>query len=348
MAPPKHGQQDAKPFSDLIVGLFVALFSVGLPTLFGTLVEKGKLGELGFKIWLTAGIFLTFVGGVGVIYWLVATRKQQSAGKRIFLIRLVGLLLIVFVAVFAAVAGITAVFTPKTQATPKPQLTVQIGGGGSVAGSRISCPPTCGAMFDPGKSVTLTPQPAAASIFDGWGGACAGTTATCTVNMNANQTVSATFHVLGPAEPEDCVSYDPSTLQIVNVGSQGYRLASGPNGGVGLKLLNNLQDAQDALSVASGYNQHCFVDRNRHYQGIEYWQGGFGKPGSVSLDHCTPYDPNDFRIWKANSKQWQLVQGNSWRNFSSESRAVRALRVTQAHTQECRIGSMPNVMQYWQ
>jgi phospholipase C len=77
-------------------------------------------------------------------------------------------------------------------------LTVQLAGsaGGTVASSPagIGCAPTCTATFASGTSVTLTPTPAAGAFFAGWSGACQGIV-TCTLNMSANKSVTATFNV---------------------------------------------------------------------------------------------------------------------------------------------------------
>ncbi|MDX2003896.1 MAG: hypothetical protein SFU83_01345 [Meiothermus sp.] len=62
----------------------------------------------------------------------------------------------------------------------------------------INCGSTCTFTFADGASVTLTPTPAAGSVFAGWGGACTGTGA-CTVTMSAAQSVSATFNT-GPTQ----------------------------------------------------------------------------------------------------------------------------------------------------
>jgi len=64
----------------------------------------------------------------------------------------------------------------------------------SSAPAGISCGTTCNASFTGGSTVTLSAQPAAGSLFGGWGGACAGT-GTCTVTLNAATTVSAIFNV---------------------------------------------------------------------------------------------------------------------------------------------------------
>ncbi|HEY6249830.1 MAG TPA: WSC domain-containing protein, partial [Candidatus Angelobacter sp.] len=79
----------------------------------------------------------------------------------------------------------------------KTTLTVTMDGTGagsvsSDSGS-ISCSPTCSADFDGGTIVTLTPQAATGSVFTGWSGdVCSGTSA-CTVAMNDDTSVTATF-----------------------------------------------------------------------------------------------------------------------------------------------------------
>jgi hypothetical protein len=84
---------------------------------------------------------------------------------------------------------VTAVFTRL-----RPTLSVdrQGTGGGSVAGTGISCPATCSSQYDYGAVVSLTATPAAGSTFDHWSGACSGT-GPCTVTMNADRSVTAVF-----------------------------------------------------------------------------------------------------------------------------------------------------------
>ncbi len=81
------------------------------------------------------------------------------------------------------------------------QLTVTTSGStpGTVTSSPsgIDCPGTCSATFPSSTAVTLTETPGPASTFSafaGWSGACTGTTATCSVTLNANQSVTATFN----------------------------------------------------------------------------------------------------------------------------------------------------------
>jgi len=65
-------------------------------------------------------------------------------------------------------------------------------GSGTVTRSPSSCT-NCSEIYNKGTIVTLTATPYAGSTFSGWsGGGCSGT-GTCTVTMNADTTVTATF-----------------------------------------------------------------------------------------------------------------------------------------------------------
>jgi len=78
------------------------------------------------------------------------------------------------------------------------QLSAQRAGTGtgtiSSSPSGINCGSTCSATFSGGTSVTLTATPGANSTFAGWSGGCTGTSTSCTVPMDANTTVTATFN----------------------------------------------------------------------------------------------------------------------------------------------------------
>ena len=87
--------------------------------------------------------------------------------------------------------------TVNITAPPAPQhtLSVTVNGSGSVTSSPagIDCPGTCSAGFDEDTDVTLTATPAASYTFAGWSGACSGT-GPCTVTMDRDQQVTATFN----------------------------------------------------------------------------------------------------------------------------------------------------------
>jgi uncharacterized repeat protein (TIGR02543 family) len=63
---------------------------------------------------------------------------------------------------------------------------------------------TCEATYDDGTTVTLTATPDAGQTFTGWGGACTGTTTTCTVEMTGNRSVSATFTAASGGGADTC------------------------------------------------------------------------------------------------------------------------------------------------
>ena len=60
----------------------------------------------------------------------------------------------------------------------------------------IDCGTTCSGDFEQGTMVSFNAATAPRSVFVGWsGGACSGAVPTCTVVINANQTVTATFTI---------------------------------------------------------------------------------------------------------------------------------------------------------
>lgn len=93
-----------------------------------------------------------------------------------------------------------SVATPAPVATPvvaapaaRFSLSVQRSGNGTVTGSGINCGSDCTEQYASGARVTLTAAPASGQVFAGWRGACSGTSRTCTVAMDADRSVAATF-----------------------------------------------------------------------------------------------------------------------------------------------------------
>ncbi len=84
------------------------------------------------------------------------------------------------------------------QPEPYNLLTVKKAGAGSgtVTGTNIDCGGDCTESYPSGTLITLTATPATGSTFTGWSGECSGTS-TCTVTMNADKTVTATFTAAG-------------------------------------------------------------------------------------------------------------------------------------------------------
>ena len=77
---------------------------------------------------------------------------------------------------------------------PSPMLLVshEGTGGGTVAGSGLSCSGNCAFGFTPGTPLTLSATPDPQSTFDGWSDACSGT-GSCSLSMDTTKSVTATF-----------------------------------------------------------------------------------------------------------------------------------------------------------
>jgi hypothetical protein len=84
----------------------------------------------------------------------------------------------------------------------EPTLTLSFAGGGTgtviVSPSEFSCASTqisCVTSFPADTTVLLTATPVAPSVFGGWsGGGCTGSSTTCTVLLQTDSTVTATFN----------------------------------------------------------------------------------------------------------------------------------------------------------
>ncbi|MCC6585334.1 MAG: hypothetical protein IT168_01335 [Bryobacterales bacterium] len=74
-------------------------------------------------------------------------------------------------------------------------LTVTVSGNGQVDGApgAIRCPGACSATVNVGTAFTLTAKANSGSVFAGWTGACAGTSPTCTVELDSTADTTATF-----------------------------------------------------------------------------------------------------------------------------------------------------------
>ena len=83
-----------------------------------------------------------------------------------------------------------------TVVEPANTLTVAVSGSGSVTWSTPdkTCTSTCSTDYvGTPVVVTLTARPASKMVFSGWTGACSGTSTTCTVNVDGDRSVTATF-----------------------------------------------------------------------------------------------------------------------------------------------------------
>jgi len=150
-------------------------------------------------------------------------------------------------------------------------LTVGKSGSGTVTSSPagIDCGSACSARYDNDIRVTLTQTAAEGYRFSGWGGACAGT-GVCSVTMNAERTVSATFvpqqtltvtktgqgRVTGSPAGIDCGSdcstrYDNDTrVTLTQTAAEGYRFSGWGGACTGTDACTVVMDAQKAVSAS--------------------------------------------------------------------------------------------------
>jgi hypothetical protein len=86
----------------------------------------------------------------------------------------------------------------STSASPTNIINVNVNGSGSVSSnpSSIICGATCNGSFTTGSSITLIATPSAGATFQNWSGACSGNSTICTLTLNSNSTVNASFSTL--------------------------------------------------------------------------------------------------------------------------------------------------------
>ena len=129
----------------------------------------------------------------------------------------------------------------------------------------INCGTRCNAPFTRGTNVTLTATPASGFIFSGWSGTCSGTSATCSVAMNAPQSVTASFSPV--ATPGTVIEYYNPDLDhyfiAANPGEQAF-VDSGAVGrwqrtGVRFASGGNVSVCRFYGSVSPGPNSHFYT-----------------------------------------------------------------------------------------
>jgi hypothetical protein len=73
---------------------------------------------------------------------------------------------------------------------------------------------------------------------------------------------------------EDCINYNENNLSIVDLGATGWRITDGFSA---MLILDNLDDANDALLLTQTFSEQCFIGRgnnrdNRLSYIVEYWK----------------------------------------------------------------------------
>lgn len=92
---------------------------------------------------------------------------------------------------------------------------------------------------------------------------------------------------------EDCLPYDPTGLKIVDEGERGWLLTDGR---LQMFILDNEEDAEQALALAKRHTKQCFIGRdnkrsNRKDYIVTYWSGDSGIKTNLGKGDYLPYDP---------------------------------------------------------
>jgi hypothetical protein len=91
---------------------------------------------------------------------------------------------------------------------------------GGIAGSSLGCPGQCGdSPYLPGTDVELIAEPDRGATFLGWGGACSGTTPTCSLTASSDTSVSARFTSLPVPIPPEVSSGEGASGSDAGVGA---------------------------------------------------------------------------------------------------------------------------------
>ncbi|MCH8558455.1 MAG: C1 family peptidase [Balneolia bacterium] len=157
----------------------------------------------------------------------------------------------------------------------------------------------------------------------------------------------------------DELHYNPRNLRIVNEGSRGWLLTDGRSR---MKMLDNREDARNALRVARRHTRRGFVGRdnprrNRIDYITEYWAGNSGLTHEpLTKVDGIPYNASNIIAEDLDDKGWRLKEGNKWMLLADDMNdAAKILKVAQRHSRMCFIGrgnKRPNrksyIMTYWE
>ena len=169
-----------------------------------------------------------------------------------------------------------------------------------------------------------------------------------------------------PVEPEhgpavdlysDCIPYNAFDLELRDEGANGWLLTDGNSR---MKILDDYEDATEALAVARRHTHHCFIGRNntrpeRRRYITEYWLGNSGINGGPIGTDCLPYNSAHVRIVDEGVNGWLLTDGVSRMDVLDNLQdAEHALGLALEHDAHCFVGrgnSRPNrstyILEYW-
>ncbi len=170
-------------------------------------------------------------------------------------------------ALSASVSSIANYRTGSTAASYALSVSKAGTGSGTVTSSPsgINCGSTCSANYTSGTSVTLTAAANSGSAFTSWGGACSGSSSTCTVSMTAAQSVSASF----------TTSATTRTVTLTKTGNG--TVASSPSG---ISCGTSCSTATGSFPTTSSVTFTATPDSGNTFSG---WSGACTGTGSCTI-----------------------------------------------------------------
>ncbi|MCL4427159.1 PKD domain-containing protein [Patescibacteria group bacterium] len=149
----------------------------------------------------------------------------------------------------------------------QPQYTVSVAktgtGSGTVTSSYgMNCGNTCSEQINSGNTDYLYASPNANSTFSGWSGACSGTNTMCSLYVNSNKSVTATFTYNPPPPPTVSLTANPSSIYTGQYSSLSWHstnatscTASGAwSGNVYISGSLNIQPSSTSTYMLTCYN----------------------------------------------------------------------------------------------
>jgi hypothetical protein len=215
----------------------------------------------------------------------------------------------------------------------------------------------------PRDPVWISSDPTVVTVGGGKVTAKAAGTATITAQIES-KTGTADIQVVerkigdAPKGPvEDCVAYEPSSLQLAKDKVVGWRVTDGQST---LATLDREAEARQVMALARRYKGHCYIGRantrpNRSDYIIDYWVAPTNVPSDIPREDCRGYDRASLAIKTIGAAGFSIEDRNGRLLLADTKQdAQRAWDVAKDHLALCTIGrrnGRPNqrdyMVQYW-
>lgn len=204
---------------------------------------------------------------------------------------------------------------PSTGRSPGPTVenytliaSVNPSGSGTITGPQMNCKTVCSASYVQGTSLTLSAAAADGYIFTGWTGCYSSNDAECTVTMNSDKNISASFASLASVELAWATTFGGSSsawADSIAYTSDGGSIAAGYDDSSG--------DAYAMKLDASGNIQWAktFGGGDEFFSALQTTDGGYFLAGDTYDFGAGSYDALAVKIDSTGNVQWQNAFGGS-------------------------------------